>query len=452
MNQDDFCYVFVKNGPDVSKEEIENNQQLCQVKIFWGNNLLHIANLTNKSFIIGETKDCDYQFPISNLGLDKLKLVSFEDDKFVVNDLTKSTILQLGDNVNVNILDFTFEVKLENSAKTLGSKINFDKALAIFNSASLTAHLSIILSMFLYMPSVEGLQDAEISNEQLLLMQQYLAAAAEKEEKQEELKNIEQTNISGGETGARSKGNEGAMGNPTSSANNRYAVAGPQSNTDPHIAKQRMLQEAADFGLVGLLSNMGGDPNSITAPWGRDTALGNDPISANGALWGSEIGEGFGAGGLGLTGLGEAGGGPGEGVGLGKNIGGLGNNLHAGFDSSRTIKGKYSPKDIKMRVGATNTSGRIPAETIQRVIRQNFGRFRSCYEAGLKNNPSLSGRVGVRFIIGRNGDVGQVNNGGSDLPDSGVVNCVVNAFKGLSFPQPEEGIVTVGYSIQFSPN
>ena len=301
------------------------------------------------------------------------------------------------------------------------------------------------------MPSVEGLQDAEISNEQLLLMQQYLAAAAEKAEKQEELKNIEQAN-SGGETGAKSKGSEGSMGNPTSSSSNRYAVAGPQYNMDPHIAKQRILQDAANFGLVGLLSSMSGDPNSITAPWGRDTALGNDPLSANGTLWGSEIGEGFGAGGLGLTGLGEAGGGPGEGVGLGKNIGGLGNNLHTGFDSGRTIKGKYSPKDIKMRAGTTSTSGRIPAETIQRVVRQNFGRFRSCYESGLKNNPSLSGRVGVRFVIGRNGDVSQVSNGGGDLPDSGVTNCVVGAFRGLSFPQPEEGIVTVGYSIQFSPN
>jgi hypothetical protein len=44
-----------------------------------------------------------------------------------------------------------------------------------------------------------------------------------------------------------------------------------------------------------------------------------------------------------------------------------------------------------------------------------------------------------------------VGNGGSDLPDGGVVSCVVNSFRGLSFPAPEEGIVTVGYSIQLSP-
>ena len=44
-----------------------------------------------------------------------------------------------------------------------------------------------------------------------------------------------------------------------------------------------------------------------------------------------------------------------------------------------------------------------------------------------------------------------VGNGGSDLPDNGVVSCVVRAFYGLSFPQPEGGIVTVVYPIMLSP-
>ena len=84
-------------------------------------------------------------------------------------------------------------------------------------------------------------------------------------------------------------------------------------------------------------------------------------------------------------------------------------------------------------------------------MRQNFGRFRLCYENGLRNNPNLQGRVAVRFVIGRDGAVSNVGNGGSDMPDSGVVSCVVRAFYGLSFPQPEGGIVTVVYPIMFSP-
>ena len=101
--------------------------------------------------------------------------------------------------------------------------------------------------------------------------------------------------------------------------------------------------------------------------------------------------------------------------------------------------------------GAASTSGRLPPEVIQRIVRQNFGRFRLCYENGLRSNPNLQGRVSVRFVIGRDGAVSQVGNGGSDMPDGGVVSCVVRAFYGLSFPQPEGGIVTVVYPINFAP-
>ena len=86
-----------------------------------------------------------------------------------------------------------------------------------------------------------------------------------------------------------------------------------------------------------------------------------------------------------------------------------------------------------MRVGA-EVNGRLPPEVIQRIVRQNYGRFRLCYENGLRNNPNLQGRVGVRFVIGRDGAVSNVSNGGSDMPDAAVVQCVVRAYYGLSFP------------------
>jgi hypothetical protein len=105
----------------------------------------------------------------------------------------------------------------------------------------------------------------------------------------------------------------------------------------------------------------------------------------------------------------------------------------------------------RVRMGATSVSGRMPQEVIQRIVRQNFGRFRLCYENGLRLNPNLQGRVAVRFVIGRDGAVSNVGNGGSDLPDSGVVRCVVKQFINLEFPRPESGIVTVVFPIMFSP-
>jgi hypothetical protein len=104
-----------------------------------------------------------------------------------------------------------------------------------------------------------------------------------------------------------------------------------------------------------------------------------------------------------------------------------------------------------MRPGVTTVNGHLPAEVIQRVVRQNYGRFRACYESGLRTNPNLTGRVAARFIISRDGAVSNAANGGSDLPDSKVVSCVLSQFYGISFPSPENGIVTVTYPIMFTP-
>ncbi|MDI1477033.1 AgmX/PglI C-terminal domain-containing protein [Polyangium sp. y55x31] len=103
------------------------------------------------------------------------------------------------------------------------------------------------------------------------------------------------------------------------------------------------------------------------------------------------------------------------------------------------------------RPGAMALSGRLPPEVVRRIIRQNFGRFRLCYENGLRRNPNLQGRVAVRFVIGADGAVSNVGNGGSDMPDGGVVSCIVHAFEGLSFPRPDGGIVTVVYPLMFAP-
>src|SRR5262249_37300578 len=42
-----------------------------------------------------------------------------------------------------------------------------------------------------------------------------------------------------------------------------------------------------------------------------------------------------------------------------------------------------------MRQGPTTVTGNLPPEVVQRIVRQNFGRFRLCYENGLRNNPTL---------------------------------------------------------------
>jgi hypothetical protein len=289
-------------------------------------------------------------------------------------------------------------------------------------------------------------------------MQHLLQASAERENEQRDVPVVPANadNREGG-TGASAKGEDGSMGTPnTTKTGQRYGVKGPQDNQDPHIARQAALREAAEFGMIGLLNAGGGaDPNAPTAPWGREDSRGNDPMSALGNMWGDAIGEANGAGGLSMTGTGEGGGGSGEGIGLG-NVGTIG---HAsglgdgqGFGSSHgRLAGTHEIRTPDPRQGTTIINGHLPPEVIQRIVRQNFGRFKLCYTDGLRSNPSLQGRVAVKFVIARDGSVSTASDGGSDLPDQSVTQCVIRGFSNVSFPAPDSGIVTVVYPLTFTP-
>ena len=109
------------------------------------------------------------------------------------------------------------------------------------------------------------------------------------------------------------------------------------------------------------------------------------------------------------------------------------------------------PASARMREGSVTVKGRLPPEVVQRVVRQHFARLRSCYESAARTNPSLEGRVSVHFVIGAKGRVESVGDGGSDLPDKGVVDCALAEFRTFSFPAPQGGTVDVTYPIVFGP-
>jgi MYXO-CTERM domain-containing protein len=105
-----------------------------------------------------------------------------------------------------------------------------------------------------------------------------------------------------------------------------------------------------------------------------------------------------------------------------------------------------------LRTGTIEVKGKLAPEVVQRIVRQSFGRFRLCYEQGLRTNPTLQGKVTAKFEIDAAGSVAGAKDGGSDLPDSAVVQCVLRAFQQMSFPQPEEKANTnVTVPINFTP-
>ncbi len=497
-----YTYQLVRSGPEVNPDEVElAHVPAVEVMILWGTTVLHVDHLTPpRSYYVGEEEannlSCDYFVPAEKLGAARAPIVLADrggavnvvllprskgtieipgQTKLTIEEAIKSGkaqpcaelsgahqfALPPGAKARVDVDGIVFQVSAVPAGKPFvhGPFANTDWSTVSYLALSLVAHGGLIAAMAFFKPHLGLTDDEGLSRDQQYLIQQYLLSAAEREQEKKETDQVTDAKADDkeGGTGTKAKGDEGSMGNPnTQDRNKRYAVEGPKDNPDPHIARQAALRDAAEFGMVGLLNTgAGGDPNAPTAPWGADTSSGIDPLSARGNMWGDSIGDAFGAGGLGLTGIGEGGGGRGEGIGLG-NIGtighGAGTGTGQGFGSgSGRLSGGHKVSVPQVRMGQTQVNGRLPPEVIQRIVRQNFGRFRLCYENGLRNNPNLTGRVSVRFVIGRDGAVSNVGNGGSDMPDQSVVQCVIRQYYGLSFPPPDGGIVTVVYPISFAP-
>jgi len=496
-----FTYALLKSGPDVNPDEVELGQVTAvEVMILWGTTVLSVQHLTPpRSFYVGEEDHgafaCDYCLPAEKIGAVRAPIVLADDTtialvilpnargwveipghpRMILEDAVQSgrarpctelsgahqMVLPSGGSARMEVGGFVFCVAAVPAGKPVahGLFASSDVDTFVYAGLSLAVHTGVLGAMAFFVPPM-GLNDGEgLTRDQPYLMQQYLRAAAERERELKESEQATQTNADNheGGTGTAAAGEEGSMGNPnTRETGHRYGVKGPRDNPDVHISRHAALSQASEFGMIGVLrAGAGGDPNAPTAVWGRDDSLGKDWRSALGKMWGDDVGDSVGGSGLGVTGTSEGGGNPsGAGIGLG-SIGtidhGRGNVPGDDFGSGHGhLAGTHVPKPPQVRVGPITLNGRLPSEVIQRIVRQNFGRFRLCYENGLRNNPSLQGRVSVRFVIDRDGRVSNASNGDSDLPNASVVECVVRAYYDLSFPKPDGGIVSVVYPIVFS--
>ena len=249
----------------------------------------------------------------------------------------------------------------------------------------------------------------------------------------------------GGGSGTRALAEEGAEGNPVIPAHGGH-VASRATSREVHVTRQADLREASDFGIIGLLAVARGS-GSASSPWEPRPGESSDASTARAPLWGGTIADAFSWGGPGLSGTGEGGGGRGEGIAIGTigTIGGMGGGGRGRLGGSHRVRIREGGDDF------LSINGRLPPEIIQRIIRQNMGRFRLCYERALERRPDLAGRVVTRFIVGRDGSVVLAVDAGSDLPDLNVVSCVVRAFQTLSFPEPTGGTVNVVYPLSLTP-
>jgi hypothetical protein len=328
-----YTYTLVKSGPDVSPDEVElAHVPAVEVMILWGTNVLHVSHLTPpRNFYVGEEEGknfaCDFFIPAEKIGTTRMPVVVGDrmsvavvippgakgfiempgQPRLTVDEARQRAQpsselagghqmpLPAGAKARIEVDSFVFQVSAVNAGKPIQKGLGAGTEWGVFGyfGLSFAAVGGFIAAMAFFVPPLGLTDDEEINQDQLYLIQQYLNAAAEREQEEKETEQVSEDNADNkeGGTGTRAKGEEGSMGNPTSKATNkRYAVQGPKDNPDPHIARAAALREAQEFGMIGLLNTgAAGDPNAPTAPWGRDTSLGTDEISARGNMWGDEI-------------------------------------------------------------------------------------------------------------------------------------------------------------------
>lgn len=443
-----------------------------EIHVFWGDSLLEVIELSPpRSFFIGDgTRSREHvDFTVPDLDVERFALVVSEAGSLFVHAPTGAELFHpdaampfggfsqslgaravLGtEPIDVRVGALTFSLRIgpreSRCPRALGGE-DHGRPLAFFAMSS--AVVGALSAMMAYFTPPLGLTDDEgASRDRVYLINQYLEAIAEKEPEREQATGEGQGEALNAPAPA-ARGESGRIGRPAAIMHSARGGGAEQSNVArPAMSRAETVQAAREFGMVGLLS--AGMAGANLAPW-DDPGAGSG--LAVGGLFGTDL-EATGVGGLGLTGIGEGGGGRSNQIGIGRIGTCTGDECFGTGIGHGRPGGVHLARGPQLRpAGTTIVSGHIPADVIQRIVRQSFGRFRNCYEDGLRTNPNLEGRVTARFVIARDGSVGAVQSGGSDLPDPRVVACVLRTYSTLSFPSPENGIVTVTYPLAFSPS
>ncbi len=485
-----YRWGIAASAPPVNPSDVEDAASAGELMIMWGDNsVLHVAHMSPpRSFYLGEPSASgrvDYLVDSVVLGGDRMPVVvetggnigvvipAGAEGEVTVGDSSQTFaelaaagklqacselagaqqyVLPRNAVARVRYKGLQFVTKATSVGKRIGVGVGGPNwGQQIWTIVSLGIHATFLLMFYFLPPSSRTLSLDLLHDGNRLIDYMVEPPETVEEETPEWLENVENADDTEGGTGKRHKDDEGAMGEEShEKTTNRYGIEGPEDNPDPHMAREAAREAARNAGAIGALASLAGAWNSPTSPYGADTALGADPMSALGALMGDQIGGNFGFGGLGLRGTGRGGGGTGEGtIGLG-NIGTIGHGAGTGSGSGYgSGAGGFSGRAAsvpRIRTGEADVRGSLSREVIRRVIRRHINEVRFCYEQELTARPDLAGRVTVSFIIAATGAVQTASVASTTLSNARVEQCIVTAVRRWTFPAPDGGgIVGVNY-------
>lgn len=209
-------------------------------------------------------------------------------------------------------------------------------------------------------------------------------------------------------------------------------------------------ERVSNLGLLGAIRGGEGESNALT-----EALEGPSIADLLGGLGSSRTVMGRGSGGTGLRGTGSGGGGTGRGTLFGAGNMGTGVGAGRGAGGGRGSGGPgargrpATEVRVRMETAPPRVSGYLSPEQIMRVVRRNQSAVRYCYENELQRQPSLRGRIEIRWRIARNGTVSSASRASSTMQNARVEGCIVRQVRRWRFPEPDGGEVDVNFPFIF---
>jgi outer membrane biosynthesis protein TonB len=221
----------------------------------------------------------------------------------------------------------------------------------------------------------------------------------------------------------------------TAEAAEKKGDKAPTSNADKKAALQAKV---AKSGLLKVIGSAGGG-GAFEDVLGGSSGVGDVASALSGASGvGVATSDALAAGG-------PKGGTAGSAAGIGDLGTSGGGNVALAEKGAATVRGGVSMQAPEVE------SSDVDREKLAAYVRSRKGAIQQCYEKELKRNPSLKGKVVVRFNITPAGRTSDIDIEENTLGNEAVASCIKTTIRGWVFPFKPDSEVPVAYPFVFAP-
>jgi outer membrane biosynthesis protein TonB len=213
----------------------------------------------------------------------------------------------------------------------------------------------------------------------------------------------------------------------------------PATAEETAARRAEVAKKVASKGLLKILGSSGSGGGAFSDVLGGSTG-------------GGDIAQALaGAGGVGIAteasvgANGPRGGGTGKVAGIGDLGTSGGGNVDLGSKKEVEVSGRVTASTPEVE------SSEVDREALARFIKSRLKSIQGCYEKELKRNPSLKGKVMVRFTILPSGRAGEIEIEENTLGSDAVASCIRTVVRGWMFPFKPDDEVPVAYPFVFTP-